>query len=210
MEMNVYITVTHNKCVRGIRVCDLVAEKFADIFYKKLVDNKITSYIVKSDKSRLIFDDNRFSTRNLNIKDSKLWNDIKKIFKYNKNNIIFDIHSFPHNTPGFGRRDIAILDIYPFQGITIILNGYMNKNNIGSEILYAAAGSNTILDIFTLHPLYTPTILLEVNEIYLNDEDKLNKIADILVEFIKTSGYTNGIDSTVNYPRYYKKYIFVI
>ena len=184
----IYITVPHNSCIKGIRLCDLVAEKFADIFYDKLNDDNIIVYIFKSNINRKILDANRFMTNKLNIKDSNLWQNIKDVFQYG-DNILFDIHSFPDKYREFHGKDIIILDNYPYQKFAIMLNEYLNKNNINSKILEASTGNNAILDIFSLHPLYTPTILLEVNEKYLNNDVKLNQIADILIKFIKSYNY---------------------
>lgn len=186
MFNNIILTIPHSVCISNeYHLCDYSAEKFANIFNKDLQDIKLKTYIIKSNQNRMILDDNRYSNKELTIKhDSLLWKTLRETIHDTKT-IIFDIHSFPSTTKDFGDYDVGILDIMPYQSIVKQLNTYLSNNNIKSNILQAAVGHNSILDVFTLHPLYIPVLLLEINE-KLNEKE-LENISKIITSFLKNN-----------------------
>jgi hypothetical protein len=185
MYKSVILTIPHSQCLEyKYHTCDIAAQKFAIILKLKL-DKIIDTHIIKSNQNRIILDDNRYFNSTLNIKkDSKLWDNLRKLVISHKNIIIFDIHSFPENTKNFNDNDIVILDINPYQLVSRELKKYMQTNSVKIDILTAKIGSNSILDIMTLNPHYIPTILLEINEKYVNDENKLELFASLISDFI--------------------------
>lgn len=205
---NVIITVPHSKgLMTNYRTYDLAAPNFAEILYKKLEENKTildlqNIKLIKSSNNRLTqLDDNRFMNYNtqLSIKnDSKLWNELREtVLEYIKqckfNILILDIHSFPDNTPSFGKNDVVLLDNVEYQSITIDLYNFIrNKNNNLVKVLPSLTGGNSILDVFTLHPIYIPTLLVEINEKYKDDYDKLSLIADDFIDFLKKENKKNN------------------
>jgi len=178
---------------------DLVAKKFADIlnFILKSKTNKIITQINSSQNRITDFDDNRFrhETTHQTITTSPLWVELRKtISDYveknsYKNIIVLDIHSFPDNAENFDNNDIVILDNKPYQPIVIDLMKDLNKTNITHKLLSANTGMNSIIDVLSLHPLYIPTVLIEINEKHINDEKKLSEIANIISDFIKQYKY---------------------
>ena len=180
------------------RTFDLAAHVFANIFFLKLKkeqkENKIfQADVVFSKQNRYTtLDDNRFKNVNTQktIKnDSKLWQELRNLVLFHlKNNhlnnlIIFDIHSFPNKTEDFQQKDIVLLDNFPYQKVTILLHKFLNENQFSCIILQAETGSNSILDVMTLHPIYIPTLLVEINEKFLKNEKTLNHIADSFIQF---------------------------
>jgi hypothetical protein len=196
--VSIILTVPHSVCVdNNNHTCDYSAESFADILKEKLIENKFDTKIIKSEQNRLVLDDNRFQNKYKNIKkDSLLWKTLRNTIKTNKNTIIFDIHSYPDHTENFGNNDIVILDNTPYQTITTELMFYLSDNGITISIYSASTGHNSILDVFTLHPLYIPVILLEINE-KLN-KDELNKVAKLIINFIEKKNNKTMIGK--NYP----------
>lgn len=186
----IVLTVPH--CVSqdsSYRDYDVVAEKFAKILFDKFVTIQPKTYLIKSASNRKTLDDNRFQTNSLTIKnDSKLWNELRITLSKHRSDkiILFDIHSFPNNTSSFnGKSDIVILDNSPYQDIVNQLVDYFkNQTKHTIKIFNAYTGHNAIIDMFSLHPFYIPAILVEMNEKFLNDEEKLNAIADDFVNFI--------------------------
>lgn len=186
------------------RTNDTNALTMAESLSNKFNDNKVATTIIKSEQNRYILDDNRYiGIKNYTIKkDSYLWNKlrqtIKNILLYDKNKInyanitsrnicnvnyddiiIIDCHSFPTNSDFGKNKVVVILDYKPYQDITKKINYDLNNNNISCEILEGLIGKNSILDILTLHPMYIPTILLEVNEDL--DKNTLNIISNYIV-----------------------------
>jgi len=193
----IILTVPHRVCIGGDHLCDYSAEPFADIFNKQLIENKFKTKVVKSNQNRIILDDNRFKNKELSIKnDSLLWKTLRNEIKTNENIIIFDIHSYPKETKNFGDNDVVILDNLPYQTITKKLNTYLLKY-MTVDILTASTGHNSILDVFTLHPLYIPVVLLEINE-KLNI-DRLEKISTLLVNFLKVEKNNHGGYQDIKY-----------
>lgn len=143
-------------------------------------------------------------------KDSELWDNVRSIIKTfgkyvenkgayinlkmmyqsnisNKSNytsfVIIDSHSFPRGSfKDKNKNDIVILDYTPYQKITKDIIDSLNSQNVKASLLEGMIGSNSILDIFTLHPMYIPTILLETCEDI--EGEKLGYIADIIVKSI--------------------------
>ena len=112
--------------------------------------------------------------------------------------MIIDSHSFPDNTPGFGNYDLVILDFEPNQLIVTEFVNFMRNYNIKIKIITAQIGSNSILDVFTLNPLYIPVILLEINEKYARDYKTLALFASVIIKFIKYHNNSNGDDKVKN------------
>lgn len=201
------LTVPHSVALSSeplLRTRDLVALDFAQILFHLLEANKKVLrleniFLIPSKNNRLSLDDNRFqnSDTHLTIKgDSKLWTDLRqRIRTLTKKDqtwehiMIWDIHSFPNNTPSFHHRDLNLLDNIPYQETTISLLDLLQTHQIKSSILTAKTGSNSILDVFTLHPLYIPTLLIEINEKFLSRTDKLNELADLLIDFLSNINF---------------------
>lgn len=212
----IILTVPHSKCFNlNIRTCDTVAEQFANILLQQIKNLGNDVVIIKSNNNRYILDDNRFATKLKTIKtDSYLWNKlretIKEYFKIKKKYddiIVVDIHSFPNNTESFDSNDVVLLDNFPYQQIVKDLKDELIKKEIVVDILPAGTGQNAILDVLTLHPLYIPTILTEINEKYINSPNKLLSIAKIISEFLvkiknKTKNETKNETKTNNYSKY--------
>jgi len=96
---------------------------------------------------------------------------------------IIDCHSF--YLGGFGKysdikleHEVVILDYKPYQQITESLTLELNNNGIKASLLDGQIGGNSILDVFTLHPILIQTVLLEIREDL--SESRLNEIADIV------------------------------
>jgi hypothetical protein len=168
--------------------------------------------IISSHQNRNILDDNRYKgIDDFTIKkNSKLWSELKEevrsLYQNINNIIIIDCHSFPSG--GFGNfssineeHKIVFIDYHPYQRIVTFLHFYLNKNNIKTSIFEGSIGNNSILDIFTLHPLYIPTILIEVRE-DINIKE-IKKIASIIsngiIKFINTdSMIATNLNSDLN------------
>ena len=202
------LTIPHSVALSDepplVRTRDLVALDFGQVLFHLLQDNKKVLelenvFLLSSHRNRSVLDDNRFrnSNTNLTIKgDSKLWKELRqKVQKVAREDqtwehiMIWDIHSFPNQTPSFSNRDLNLLDNVPYQKVTTFLLDQLRVNHITSSILTARTGSNSILDIFTLHPLYIPTLLIEINEKFLSRVDKLNQLADVLIDFLANLNY---------------------
>lgn len=132
------------------------------------------------------------------IKYGELKNDVKvnKMSMY-PNIILIDCHSFPSG--GFGNNDgmmefknngehkVVILDYPPYQKITQGLIKELNKHDIKASLLEGAIGRNSILDVFTLHPIGIQTVLFEVREDL--EKDKLDIIASIVEKTISNGDW---------------------
>lgn len=77
---------------------------------------------------------------------------------------------------------VVILDYKPYQKITQLLIEKLNENKIKASLLEGAIGSNSILDIFSLHPIAIPTVLFEVREDLTKSD--LDKIAEIVLQTV--------------------------
>jgi hypothetical protein len=82
----------------------------------------------------------------------------------------------------FEEHSVVILDYEPYQKITEIISQTLNEKNIKTRLMEGAIGHNSILDVFTLHPIIIPTVLLEVREDL--SLEKLNTIADIICNVV--------------------------
>jgi hypothetical protein len=183
----IILTVPHSHPSNIIknRSYDLLAEKFA----KLLQEKKQEIFIIKSGQNRHdILDDNRYSKNGYSIKkDSTLWNTLREKLNCSKNNLVLDIHSFPNKSFNNCFQlnsdcEIVLLDYTPYQEITKKIFETLKKNNINSKITEGKIGSNSILDVLTLHPCYVPTVLIEVNESL--STNRLNDIAKIISDII--------------------------
>jgi hypothetical protein len=113
---------------------------------------------------------------------------VHRMKMYEKNNIIIiDMHSFPSG--GFGQfpdkqleYKIVIIDYLPYQSITQYIARALNDKGIMTSLREGEIGKNSILDVFSLHPVSIPIILFEVRE-DLN-ELELGIIANILIELL--------------------------
>lgn len=190
----IIITVPHAICIDNIqkRTCDLNSYNFAIALRDVLPKHNYDVTLIKSTQNRYTLDDNRYSSEKIKTikKDSGLWRELRKtISKYvndgNSHNdiIIIDSHSFPDRTEK-KHLDVYFLDYVPYQNITTQINNYLLKNNISTEIKTGAIGKNSIIDTFTLHPLYIKTLLIENNE--SSNTDKLNIIAEHVKNFLDT------------------------
>lgn len=102
--------------------------------------------------------------------------------------IIIDSHSFPRGSfRNNSDDDIVILDYTPYQKITMNIIDMLKSQDVKAKILEGMIGSNSILDIFTLHLMYIPTILLETCEDIPNEH--LDYVADIIVKSIIRTMY---------------------
>lgn len=180
---------------------DLAAEPFANILssiLKEQIPHKQIVQINSEQNRHTTLDDNRFRHQitKKTITTSPLWEKLRQtIFEYAKtsdykNIIILDVHSFPNMTKDFDENDVVILDNDPNQNIVIALIKFLNQKPISHKLLTARTGSNSILDVHTLNPLYIPTILIEINEKHLNNINKLTEIATAITDFLKD--YKNG------------------
>ena len=188
----IVITVPHAipSNIREGRSYDLVAEQFANLLKANIPD----ATIIKSHQNRHdILDDNRYhSNKNsknyMTIKTSPLWEELRQKVKCNESVIVVDSHSFPKHSfidthLNAGKDyDIVILDYKPYQDVTIKLIKHLQTNRVVCKITEGHIGSNSILDVLTLHPCYVPTILLEVNESL--DTSKMQIIAKIVSDFL--------------------------
>ncbi len=164
---------------------DLNAEPFAMML--KTLKSEI--YVIKSNQNRYELDDNRYSNNNKTIKkDSVLWNTLRNTLKNNDDtNIVLDIHSFPNNSFNNCFRlnnpcEIVLLDYSPYQELTKKIYNHLINNNVNSKITEAKIGSNSIIDILTLNPFYTPAVLIEVNENLT--KERMMEIAKIISSII--------------------------
>lgn len=165
--------------INDVRTCDRNAQIFGTIFYNKLLEklNFNNVKLILSGQNRDEIDDNRYSSNDnkKNIKSTLLWNNLRQNIKLHIKNgkllksiIIFDIHSFPREIYNNKKEsnDLYIIDYKPFQKITEKIIIYLREKmpKLKFDIKEGQIGINSILDILTLHPLYIPTILLEVCE----------------------------------------------
>lgn len=199
------LTVPHNLGIKNIpdRSYDLSAYSFAEALYnylKKVQDMKHnfeTIEWISSNNNRFTdLDDNRFyhAKTHKSIKnDSSLWNQLRQSIQliYEKNShpsiLILDVHSFPNDTLEFKQHDVILLDNLKYQKVVIDFALFLKKNNITCLILPAQTGQNSILDVLTLHPIYIPTILFELNEKIQVDSEKFLFIVHCVASFISPS-----------------------
>lgn len=197
---------------------DLAAKQFADILKPILESNtnKIIKQINSSQNRHTDLDDNRYMHKKTRqtITESPLWVELRKtISDYVENNsykniIVLDIHSFPDNTKNFDNNDIVILDNEPYQPIVIDLIKHLDKTNLTHKLLAANTSMNSILGVLSLHPLYIPTVLIEINEKHLNDKNKLSEIANTISDFIKQHKYEQAFRTSFVHTNNVKKYKF--
>ena len=201
----IVLTVPHSRClasspsgpVGGERTCDLVAEEFADALFADLRARPLEGVgieIIKSHNNRHTeLDDNRFlhPTTKKSIKvDSRLWRRLRMVLArvILADNLVLDIHSFPEREERTGRKifdgkDVALLDNPPYQEVTIKLRDALERANLTVSIFPAKTGCNSILDVLTLHPIYTPVVLFELNEKYRQGPE-VSRIASLVADFV--------------------------
>ena len=231
----IILTTPHSECIsKTIHTCDFLAPKAALTLQKIARSKNIETIIIPSRQNRSKLDDNRTRTDITSIDNSPLWKELREKFmeQYRKNKhdelIIIDVHSFPQGK-NFNDREIAILDNrvyekedikdkYRYQKIVEDLENYLSKEKVDVEIIQAMTGCNSIIDIFTLHPIYTKAMLIEFNE-KLDDvrlEIICGKIMSGILEF-QNSGDSVGLirssdnnhNNTSSNGGKYKKYKFV-
>ncbi len=168
-QFNIILTVPHaipllNTNIRSSDVSALPMAEILESLFKPICN----IFLIKSKQNRQILDDNRYSNIDGNytiLNDSGLWQELKECFIINKldyaKTIIIDCHSFYKN--GFNEKsstEVVILDYIPYQSLSMgLIDGLSN-----AQILTGKIGSNSILDVFRLHPYQMTTILLEVRE----------------------------------------------
>lgn len=199
-EFNIILTIPHavSDPYTEDRTYDISALLMAKIL-EALLKEYFNVFIIKSHQNRYILDDNRYINRKNNLtilNDSKLWKDLRDIFNsidYRKT-ILIDCHSFYKG--GFKEDEsieVVILDYAPYQSLVYeLINKIPN-----SERMNGLIGSNSIMDIFRIHPHSIPVILLEVREDLSHQRlyKIANNIKDVLINYIK---YMNNKTNYVN------------
>lgn len=172
------ITLTHNICnpgeTREEKVCDIKSWEFAD----RLHEIYQNSVIIKSEINRRKIDPNRFFTGSRSIVETNFYKKLKKEIK-SQDLVIFDIHSFPKKDD----LEFYIIDNATNQefveGLYQKFSKIYNKR-VGKK--YGPTGKNFVLDLFSLHPLYIPVVLLEIHD--KMEESQMKEISEIIKTYI--------------------------
>lgn len=105
--MDVVIIAPHSKCYDGPRMCDTRALEIAENLYEKIQATGLRVKLFNAPEIRAIHDYNRDSSINTEFRQS-----IREYIKSIDNlPIIYEIHSFPDNTPEMNGHQMVIFDI---------------------------------------------------------------------------------------------------
>lgn len=169
----IIITVPHSKCISNVRVCDLRAEKAANMF-KEEIDKKIDVDIYKNDIFRFKMDGNRSESRVSNFRN-KIRESMKNSKQKYNNVFLLDIHSFPNRIESFGTNPnvpkIVFISKEKYHRFlrSFIYDFYSEKEaeNLGVIYAYTTDDNDILLEA---EEYGIDAILIEFNE----DEDYFN------------------------------------
>ena len=172
----IIIVMPHTLCDKNVINCEIYLLDFVNDLMKKFSSTHTHPkiYIIPSYQNRYILDDNRIiPTHNDNtiLNSSQLWIELRTLFEKNnfdlKKVCILNLHTFfennfsDYNNPN---TNIAILDNNPTQPLSLKILYFFKKKKYNTNLLNGKFGYNALLDIFTIHPVYIPSILIEIKK----------------------------------------------
>lgn len=192
----IIIVMPHTVCDKSVINCEIYLLSFVDEIKRRLSHSNLKIYSIPSYQNRYILDDNRIIPKDKNttiLNSSQLWKELRELFESNIPNLkkvcIFNLHTFYGNSFTSGGKqniDIAILDNNPRQPLSIKIIDFFTKCGYNTNLVNGKFGYNALLDIFTIHPVYIPSILIEVKKDIILDvnSQSYSKLVDDFVSLI--------------------------
>lgn len=196
--MSLIITSPHAACINNthIRTCDLAAGMAGSMFHQICEKNKIKSIYLEGNEFRYKHDLNRKTSRT-----TKFRKELQNILLRENPKLLIDIHSFPNYRiedaavnffeNGENPPDIVFLR----SPLDIFRSNKTNKRYSICNTLFNCLSRNckckilegiTVNDILNnCYELNIPGILIEINEKFTQESDKLEPILNCIIKEIK-------------------------
>lgn len=190
------VTSPHAKCPDSKeRMCDLAAERAANVFCEIANQLGFTCYYFQGDEYRFHYDLNRSTSRNTKYRKD-LKKTLEKLYNDKTDTIIIDIHSFPNywipeaGDINFFKKnetapDAVMLigrnDRYKNWSIGESFAKSLNNNGIKTKVL-PGIEVNDILNQSAEYKI--PGTLVEINEKYLMNQNGLQEIFRAILRVI--------------------------
>lgn len=155
----VVLTAPHSYCpTYQVRACDTLSGPAALILYRKLTELGVPTALFMPATAREWCDLNRYWCRNTKYREI-----LTQFLKENKDyiGVLFDIHSFPEDTPIYGKGDITPLYLPSETILTSTLILTLENNHIKVNPLPSPSRDDIIREA---HDFDIPSILIEFKE----------------------------------------------
>ncbi len=195
--MDILIVAPHSYCTEGyVRNCDRRAYETAKRL-GQLINNRtqINPTIIYSDRPRAEMDYNRIASRYSGVRDQ-----VRDFLNVAGPKIIFEVHSFPNRSRGFGENHVGFLaiDHEPYQTQMERAAAYISDRSGGKIKIYAGQGSlANDLQLETSSRSDIIHYLIEFNESYdIMTDYQRDQVLEFLLDLHKIG--LNRIDDGLN------------